>query len=172
MGDEIGLRRAIETARNSQMNSISIDPGKNGSLTFWNNLTVTYIQDIPYKTYKTIGAIPDYKQLAEIFSDIDLVIIENIGASPTDGIASASKFTKEFGIIVGASAVAKRTEFVRPSVWKSGVGIVNKPKKAAVPKALSLHPEAEDFLIGQKNIVDRADSLLLGHFWLKIKEKI
>ena len=154
------------------MNSISIDPGKNGAITFWYNLTVTNIINIPYKTYKTIGSIPDYKQLTEIFSDIDLVIIENINSSPTDGIASASKFTKEFGIIVGASAVAKRTEFLRPSVWKSGVGIVRKPKKAAVPKALLLHPEAEEFLVGQKNIVDRSDSLLLGHFWLKIKEKL
>ena len=154
------------------MNSISIDPGRAGAITFWDNLTVTNIINIPYKTYKTIGAIPDYKTLSTLFTDIDLVIIENIGASQTDGIASASKFTKEFGIIVGASAVAKRTEFVRPSVWKSGVGIVNKPKKAAVPQALKLHPEAEEFLIGQKNIVDRADSLLLGHFWLKIKEKI
>lgn len=154
------------------MNSISIDPGRHGSLTFWDNLTVTNIINIPYKTYKTIGAIPDYKTLSTLFTDIDLVIIENINASPTDGIASASKFTKEFGIIVGASAVAKRTEFVRPSVWKSGVGIVRKPKKAAVPQALSLHPEAEEFLIGQKNIVDRSDSLLIGHFWLKIKEKL
>lgn len=152
--------------------SISIDPGRLGAISFWDNLTVTNIINIPYKNYKTIGTIPDYKQLAEIFADVDLVIIENIGASPTDGIASASKFTKEFGIIVGASAVAKRTEFVRPSVWKSGVGIVRKPKKAAIPKALLLHPEAEEFLVGQKNIVDRADSLLIGHFWLKIKEKI
>ena len=154
------------------MNSISIDPGKNGSLTFWHYLTVENIINIPYKTYKTIGTIPDYKQLSSIFTDVDLVIIENIGASPTDGIASASKFTKEFGIIVGASAVAKRTEFIRPSVWKGGVGIVNKPKRAAVPKALSLHPEAEEFLLGQKNIIDRSDSLLIGHFWLKIKEKL
>ncbi len=154
------------------MISCSCDPGRAGAITFWDNLTVTNITNIPYKNYKTIGTIPDYKQLVEIFTDIDLVIIENINASPTDGIASASKFTKEFGIIVGASAVAKRTEFVRPSVWKSGVGIVRKPKKVAVPQALKLHPEAEKFLIEQKNIVDRADSLLLGHFWLKIKEKL
>ena len=154
------------------MKSCSIDPGKKGSITFWDNLTVTNIINIPYKTYKTIGSIPDYKQLAEIFSDIDLVIIENIGASPTDGIASASKFTKEFGIIVGASAVARRTEFVSPRVWKSATGIVKKPKKASVPQALTLHPEVEDFLIGQKNIIDRSDSILIGHFWLKIKEKL
>ena len=154
------------------MISCSVDPGKNGSLTFWHYLAVTNIINIPYKTYKTIGSIPDYKQLAEIFTDVDLVIIENINASPMDGIASASKFTKEFGIIVGASAVAKRTEFVSPRVWKSATGIVRKPKKASVPQALKLHPEAEEFLVGQKNIVDRADSLLIGHFWLKIKEKL
>lgn len=152
--------------------SISIDPGKNGAVTFWDNLTVTNIINIPYKHYKTIGTIPDYKQLAYIFTDIDLVIIENIGASPTDGIASASKFTKEFGMIVGASATAKRTKFAASRIWKAATGIVNKPKKAAVPKALSLHPEAEEFLVGQKNIVDRADSLLIGHFWLKIKERL
>ena len=152
--------------------SISIDPGRAGAITFWHDLTVVNIINIPYNKFPTIGLIPNFYILSEIFSDIDLVIIENIGASPTDGIASASKFTKEFGIIVGASAVAKRTEFVRPSVWKSGVGIVRKPKKAAVPKALSLHPEAEEFLVGQKNIVDRADSLLIGQFWLKIKEKL
>lgn len=154
------------------MISCSVDPGKNGSITFWNNLTVTNIINIPYKTYKTIGSIPDFKQLRNLFTDVDLVIIENIGASPSDGIASAAKFTKEFGIIVGASAVAKRTEFVTPRVWKAATGIVNKPKKASVPKALTLHPEAEEFLVGHKNIVDRSDSLLLGHFWLKIKEKL
>lgn len=154
------------------MNSISVDPGRAGAVTFWDNLTVTNIINIPYKQYKTIGLIPDYKQLMNLFSDIDLVIIENIGASPTDGIASASKFTKEFGIIVGASAVAKRTEFASSRIWKAATGIVNKPKKAAVPKALSLHPEAEEFLVGQKNIVDRSDSILIGQFWLKIKEKL
>ena len=154
------------------MRSCSCDPGKKGSITFWNNLTVTNIINIPYKTYKTIGSIPDYKQLTKIFTDVDLVIIENIGASPTDGIASASKFTKEFGIIVGASAAAKRTEFVRPSVWKAATGIIRKPKKASVPQALKLHPEVEEFLVGQKNIIDRSDSVLIGHFWLKIKEKL
>lgn len=154
------------------MNSISVDPGKKGAITFWDNLTVTNIIDIPYKTYKTIGSIPDYKALFEIFKDIDIVIIENIGASPTDGIASASKFTKEFGVIVGASASAKRTEFVRPPTWKAGAGLVGKPKKAAIPKAIQLHPECEQFLIDKSNINDRADSLLLGRFWLKIKEKL
>ena len=154
------------------MIAISVDPGKKGAITFWDNLTVTNVINIPYRTYKTIGSIPDYKALYTLFADIDLVIIENIGASPTDGIASASKFTKEFGIIVGASAVANRTEFVSPRVWKAATGIVNKPKKASVPKALALHPEAEEFLVGQKNIVDRSDSILIGHFWLKIKEKL
>ena len=154
------------------MKSCSCDPGRLGAITFWDNLTVTNIIDIPYKQYKTIGLIPDYKALSIIFTDIDLVIIENINASPSDGIASAAKFTKEFGIIVGASAAAKRTEFARPTVWKSSVGLIRKPKKASVPKAFQLHPEAGDFLVKQKNIVDRSDSILLGHFWLKIKEKL
>ncbi len=152
--------------------SISIDPGRAGAITFWHDLTVVNIINIPYNKFPTIGLIPNFYILSEIFADVDLVIIENINASPTDGIASAAKFTKEFGIIVGASAVAKRTEFATSRVWKAATGIVNKPKKAAVPQALKLHPEAEEFLIGQKNIVDRSDSILIGQFWLKIKEKL
>lgn len=156
------------------MITISVDPGANGSLVVWEDLQVTNIQNIPYKKYPTIGLIPDFKQFGRwvIAINPDLVVFENIGASPTDGIASAAKFTKGFGILIGCCADVERVEFVQPSVWKCGTGTVNKPKKATIAKALSLHPEAAGMLEGYKNINDRADAILIGHFYLKVKEKL
>lgn len=156
------------------MLTLGFDPGFHGAITTFDNLTVINVQDIPYIKYPTIGLIPDFKKIRKIVDGVnpDLVVFENIGASPSDGIASASKFTKGFGVLIGCCSGVDRVVFVTPRVWKCGTALVNKPKKAAIQKALDLHPEARVFMEGYKNINDRADSILLTHYYLRIKEKL
>ena len=71
-----------------------------------------------------------------------------------------------FGAIIGAAASFDR-RLIMPAKWKAFVGLVGRPKQASVNKVLDLYPEADKFLSKTKNKVDRADAILIGHYYLK-----
>lgn len=155
------------------MITLSIDPGKAGAITVFNDLAVVSIHDIPQVKWGSKQSLPDTKKVLELFQRYapDLIVIERITSSPTDGVSSSSNFTQGLGRLEGCAA-AWRVEYVIPRVWKAASGLIRTDKKSSLSKAISIHPESEEFLIGFKNKIDRADSVLIGSFYLRFKEKL
>ena len=155
------------------MITLVLDPGAKGAIAVFDDLTVINILSIPQAKWGTKQTLPDTKQVSAIFKQYnpEIIVIERVTSAPTDGVASAGNFLMGFGILIGCSS-DYRLEYIRPQIWKVLCGLRNSDKKASIAKALELHPEAKPFLTGQKNTNDRADSVCIGHAFLKYKEKL
>lgn len=155
------------------MITASLDPGAKGAIVIFDNLTVIDILDIPQAKWGSKQTLPDTKAVTSIFRYYNprIIVIERVTSAPTDGVSSSSNFTQGLGRLEGCAA-DYRLEYVRPQVWKAYQGLVHKPKKASVAKALEKHPEALELIHGFKNSIDRSDAVLIGDFYLKIKEKM
>ena len=155
------------------MITLVLDPGAKGAIAVFDDLTVINILSIPQVRWGAKQTLPDTKQVSAIFKQYnpEIIIIERIHTAPTDGVASAGNFLMGFGILIGCTS-DYRLEYIRPQIWKVLCGLRNSDKKASIAKALELHPEAKPFLTGHKNINDRADSVCIGHAFLKYKEKL
>lgn len=155
------------------MITLGIDPGINGAVAVFDNLTVINILDIPKVKWGSKQLLPNTKELIKIFKEYDpgLIVLERITTAPTDGVVSAGNFLQGVGRVEGCCS-DYRLEYVIPRVWKTASGLVHKVKKASVGKATIWHPEAAKFIDGQKNAVDRADAVLITRFFLKFKERL
>ena len=155
------------------MITLVLDPGAKGAIAVFDDLTVINILSIPQAKWGTKQTLPDTKQVFAIFKQYnpEIIVIERVTSAPTDGRVSASNFLQGLGRLEGCTS-DYRLEYIRPQIWKVLCGLRNSDKKASIAKALELHPEAEPFLTGQKNINDRAESVCIGHAFLKYKEKL
>ena len=155
------------------MITLVLDPGAKGAIAVFDDLTVINILSIPQAKWGAKQTLPDTKQVSAIFKQYnpEVIVIERVTSAPTDGRVSASNFLMGFGILIGCTS-DYRLEYIRPQIWKVLCGLRNSDKKDSIAKALELHPEAKPFLTGQKNTNDRADSVCMGHAFLKYKEKL
>lgn len=155
------------------MISLVIDPGAKGVIAVFDDLTVINILSIPQAKWGSKQTLPDTKQVSAIFKQYnpEVIVIERVTSAPTDGRVSASNFLHGLGRLEGCSSGYK-LEYIRPQIWKVLCGLRNSDKKASIAKALELHPESKPFLTNHKNINDRADSVCMGHAFLKYKEKL
>ena len=155
------------------MITLVLDPGAKGAIAVFDDLTVINILSIPQAKWGAKQTLPDTKQVSAIFKQYnpEIIVIERVTSAPTDGRVSASNFLHGLGRLEGCSS-DYRLEYIRPQIWKVLCGLRNSDKKASIAKALELHPEAKPFLTGQKNTNDRADSVCMGHAFLKYKEKL
>jgi len=150
---------------------ISIDPGNEGAIVFWDVGVVVGAGAIPLVAYGSRkmpnrGAI---RTMIEIWKP-DAVVIERVTPGPADGPGNAGSLMLNLGVLVGCCA-GYRVEFVRPAVWKGYAGLLRKPKKASVEKAKQKHPEAEELISSFSHPIDLSDAILIGDYFLRVKAK-
>lgn len=149
------------------MKVISADPGNKGAFVYWEGMTPKEVFD---NQLRVAGSkkITDYLYVGQLFLRIkpDLVIVEQVGASPRMGTGSSFNFGASFGIILGAAAATgAQVATITPQKWKAAQGLLGKPKDAARGCAIEKYPQCVDWFKRKKD-VDRADALLLGDSYL------
>jgi crossover junction endodeoxyribonuclease RuvC len=166
---------------------IGIDPGLEGAVAALDeNGNVVALQDTPFHVvHKSRGKRREYAEpaMAALLENAVrcatpgssqsrlcafpvLVVIENVGSMPKQGVASSFNFGVGFGIWRGIiAAFGLKCERVTPQTWKASFGLHGKQKGASVAKALRLFPRAE---LGHKHhgrmvySDGRADALLIA----------
>lgn len=148
----------------------SIDPGKNGAVTFWDDFDgVIDIVDIPY-----VGKKINFAELLEIIasSNPDVVIVEDVHTSPQMGVVSAGNFMYSLGCIhTAVTAVGSKLVKLTPKKWKTAMGLYKKTKVESVKTFQECFEEKDyiEYIKGHKNAIDRAESALIGQAYLKLE---
>ena len=150
---------------------IGIDPGLNGAIAFMSDEGYLIgVVDMP--TIDVVGKKKVSPQmlvsLLEDYDDVKMVVIEEVGAMPGQGVTSMFNFGYSAGILAGVCAGLRMPmTFYRPAVWKRAAG-VPADKGAARQMAQRLWPGSRDF----DRVKDdgRAEAALLAR-WVALKEK-
>ena len=153
----------------------SIDIGIGGAIAVIHKQTPLRFHDMPTQKVgsKTL-VCPD--KLAAILQKENpgVVVAEQVGASPLQGVSSSFNFGFSFGIVQGVCAGLMIPCYtMTPQKWKTYHGLTGKPKDAARLKALLLYPHLSKELKRKKD-VDRADAALMGTAWAVVymREKL
>lgn len=94
-----------------------------------------------------------------------VVVIEEVGAMPGQGVTSMFRFGHTAGALAGISAgLDYPTSFMRPQRWQA-LAQVRKGDDAGRLRALQLWPKRSD-LFGRKMDHNRADAALIGYGFL------
>lgn len=162
---------------------IGIDPGQTGAITFYNpkKKKIIGVHDLPIraKTFgRENGKMIDSNALANLINwyqknfIIKEAYIEHVSAMPKQGVVAVFSFGMTFGTLLTVLLLSNiDIRLVAARTWKNEAGLTGKPKKAATKLAKKLFPEV-DFRL-TKEATDRADSILIVHYGLKVpKEKI
>jgi len=151
------------------MKLVSIDPGKKGALVVFDEGIVVHVDNLQQEAWGLKQTLPDNHWLANRLNIIQpaTIVVERIGTSPRSGVSSAGNFLQGFGRIEGCCE-SYGLQYIRPQQWKAFCGLTGKPKEASVAKAIERVPSCEKFILGHKNIVDRADAVLIGYAWMKL----
>jgi crossover junction endodeoxyribonuclease RuvC len=120
-----------------------IDPGKTGALVVLfpdNSVIVNRVPLMKLKGKETPAWSDWWRQWSGI--EPEKIIIEQIGARPTQGVTSMFNFGVSYGF---AQAIAVSTRapihFVTPSVWKGKLGLLKSDKNASREVARRLMPK-------------------------------
>ncbi len=148
-----------------------IDPGKGGALAI-EYLDAVQFFDVP--TGKVNGkSRPLWTEWgtswgsALEFAAPDLIVIENVGSMPKQGVTSMFNFGRVLGFIHAlAVASGARVEFVTPAVWKPKMGLANSGKDASRERFRTLWPKHADQVARVKDD-GRAEAALLAHYGRK-----
>jgi len=149
------------------MTMISIDPGEQGAIVRWDDGVPKYIYDMPYK-----GKRLDIIKLMDVIGGPHVTVIEDVHTAPRGGVASSGNFMYNVGVLHAAAHYYGSTlVLLRPQLWKAAVGLYGKPKSQSPLKACELFEDIFHAQINShKNRVDRAEALLIGHAYLKLKK--
>ena len=127
-----------------------IDPGKTGALVVLdtNRLGAALgggasVHRVPLM--KTPKEVPAWTEWARSWSAalafVDLVVIEQVSARPTQGVVSMFTFGKSYGFAHALAAGAGvPVEFVTPAKWKAAMKLIGADKNASREKARQLIP--------------------------------
>ena len=143
---------------------ISIDPGISGAVCIWRGGVPT-VEDMPTMKRGKASVI-DVANLAHIIGGIDGpvdVIIEDVTARPGNGSVSMFSFGRNVGRIEAVPmALGYAVRYVRPVVWKRGVGLpVGATKEQSRSMAIERFPALAGDLRRKKD-EGRAESVLIG----------
>ena len=145
----------------------SIDPGEKGSIVVWSQEKPAMILNNPYKNKRLDGV-----EVIDIFNTYrpSVVVVEDVHTSPRMGTTSAGNFMYGIGMYHGiANAFGAELVLLSPQKWKAVVGLYGKPKIAALEK-VKLHTSSFNKDIKPyPNRLDRAEAVLIGAAYLKIK---
>lgn len=109
-------------------------------------------------------------ELQEVISkgqDGAMIVVEQVGAMPKQGLASTAKFMRATGTIEAvAMLLLYPVDFVTPQKWKKHAGLIGQEKRASLDMARKLWPSAPLKLVKHHG---RADALLMAR-WLLAQE--
>lgn len=145
---------------------ISVDPGKCGAMVVWHHNSPLTIINNPYE-----GTKLDIKKVLDVFEEFDTVtklVIEDVATSPRMGVTGAGSFMYNLAVFHTA-AIANGCEVIRikPQKWKNVMGLYGKPKPYALIKIKEVYPDFDD---KHSNKLDRAEVILMGYAFLKLKK--
>ena len=148
-----------------------IDPGASGALAIWDGHRVTLL-DVP-----KVGNEPDEQAWAIEWGMrlpwVDHIWVEQVGAMPGQGVTSMFNFGDRFGFVKAlAYAAGVPVSFVRPNIWKKGVGIIAKADKGASRiRASQLFPQHADMWKLVKHD-GRAEALLIAYYGSLVRPQL
>lgn len=121
-----------------------IDPGKTGALCLLHDDGFVAVYRVPLvKAPKETPAWSLWARewAAPLAFGIDMVVIEQIGARPGQGVTSMFTFGRTLGFAHALAATSSApVQFVTPAVWKAKFGLLKADKSASREKARTLMP--------------------------------
>ncbi len=156
---------------------ISIDPGINGAICFFENGEVKDILEMPTmaegkKNKRQVNGRQMYNELSSRIKAYNTqninVIVEQVSAMPGQGVTSMFNFGQSFGVIKGiCAAMQLPIFFVRPTKWKKHFELINSQKDASRTKAIEMFPKISSILSKKKDS-NKADAILIASFYENI----
>ena len=121
-----------------------IDPGKGGALAVLDTAGDGLVRRVPL--VKLPKPTPAYSEWQSSWSAalawVDLIVLEQVGARPTQGTVSMFNFGRVLGFAhCVAVASGARIEWVTPATWKGKLGLLKADKNASREKARQLYPK-------------------------------
>lgn len=152
---------------------MGIDPGFSGGIAVYDPLTKTIVsvEDMPIFELETAEGkkrreIDAYTlaSLIEMYAkNLSLVVIEEVGARPDQGVVSMFNFGKGVGTVVGSAAAFNLPiATVKPGLWKSVMGL-SSDKNLSRIRASEFFPDSEKYFRRKKDD-GRAEAALLAVF--------
>ena len=159
---------------------ISIDPGINGAICFFENGEVKDVLEMPTmaegkKNKRQVNGRQMYNELSSRIKAYKTqninVVVEQVSAMPGQGVTSMFNFGQSFGILKGVcSAMRLPMFFVRPAKWKKHFGLINSEKDASRTKVIEMFPYFSKYLSKKKD-ANKADAILLANFYYETCKK-
>ena len=153
---------------------ISIDPGINGAICFFENGEVKDVLEMPTmaegkKNKRQINGHQMYNELSSRINGYNTqninVIVEQVSAMPGQGVTSMFNFGQSFGILKGiCSAMHLSMHFVRPARWKKYFNLIKCEKDASRTKAIEIFPYFSTNLSKKKD-ANKADAILIASYF-------
>lgn len=152
---------------------IGIDPGVSGAIAVLGE-GVPALHDMPTmakgrgkKRQVNAAALADLLIAARESGDGVLVMLEQVGAMPGQGVSSMFGFGESFGAVRGACAALRLPlQLVTPQQWKRRFGLIGADKDLARTRAVELYPDVSAQLARKKD-VGRADALLIARYGME-----
>jgi crossover junction endodeoxyribonuclease RuvC len=147
---------------------LGIDPGLSGALALYNPLIdeMVMVWDMPtfdIKGKKQIDAVTLAMQIEMHVHDIQMAMVEKVGAMPGQGVTSMFSFGKACGIVQGIlAAYMIPVNFISPAVWKSSLGL-SQDKDESRQRVINKFPSHANFFSRKKDD-GRAEALLIAMF--------
>ena len=153
---------------------ISIDPGINGAICFFENGEVKDVLEMPTmaegkKNKRQVNGRQMYNELSSRIKAYKTqninVIVEQVSAMPGQGVTSMFNFGQSFGVIKGiCAAMQLPIFFVQPMKWKKHFELINSQKDASRTKAIEMFPKISSILSKKKDS-NKADAILIASFY-------
>ena len=153
---------------------ISIDPGINGAICFFENGEVKDVLEMPTmaegkKNKRQVNGRQMYNELSSRIKAYKTqninVVVEQVSAMPGQGVTSMFNFGQSFGVIKGiCAAMQLPIFFVRPMKWKKHFELINSQKDASRTKAIEMFPKISSILSKKKDS-NKADAILIASFY-------
>lgn len=146
-----------------------IDPGKTGALVLLREFDILAF---PVPLVKAPKLTPAWSEWAQTWSaalafGVDMVVIEQIGARPGQGVTSMFTFGRTLGFAHAlAAASGAPIHFVTPAAWKAKLGLLKADKSASREKARTLMPSVTSMVTRVKDD-GVAEAALLAYYGRK-----
>ena len=124
------------------MRILGIDPGSSGALVLLEDgMPIEWMlmptMKVGSATRVNGAAVADFVH----GSEVEEVLIEQVGAMPGQGVSSMFNFGHSVGTVVGVmAALGISHTLVTPQAWKKAAGLIGSDKDAARARAIQLWP--------------------------------